>query len=209
MKNAAGIDPDDAQFIFARAQTENPEQNGLAPIDEPPPALSPDEFNRSTETRQQKAAVAAETIGRAIVAFPLVAFKDIRLDTRQRNYLIKHVLPRRGLAVIWGARKSYKSFIAYDMAMHIALDWYYHGYRAQQATVVYIALEGREGQAARKEAFGKYHNVTAPFYLITVPLDLVKQHRELIASIEMQLGDIRPGAMFIDTLNRSLVGSGI
>jgi AAA domain-containing protein len=178
------------------------------PINEPPPALSPNEFNRSTETRRQIAAAAVETTGRAIVVFPLVAFKDIRLDTTQRNYLIKHVLPRRGLAVIWGARKSYKSFIAYDMAMHVALGWSYRGYRVQQAPVVYIALEGREGQAARREAFAKYHDVTdAPLYLVTVPLDLVKQHRELIASIEAQLGDLRPGAVFIDTLNRSLVGS--
>jgi AAA domain len=101
-----------------------------------------------------------------------------------------------------------QKLFATDMALHIALDWYYRGYRVQQAAVVYIALEGREGQAARKEAFAKYHGVTdAPFYLITVPLDLVRQHRELIASIEKQLGDLKPGAVFIDTLNRSLVGS--
>ena len=71
------------------------------------------------------------------------------------------------------------------MALHVALEWPYRGYRVEQAPVVYIALEGREGQAARKEAFAKYHGITdAPLYLITVPLDLVKQHRELIASIE-------------------------
>jgi hypothetical protein len=146
--------------------------------------------------------------GTALVAFPLVSFGNIRLDTTRRNYLIKNILPRRGLAVIWGAPKCYKSFIATDMALHVALDWYYRGYRVQQAPVVYIALEGREGQAARKEAFAKYHGVIdAPFYLITVPLDLIKQHRELIASIEKQMGDVKPGAVFIDTLNRSLVGS--
>jgi hypothetical protein len=189
------------------------DDNQAPPIDEPP-TPSPDDygidakFDRSNQTRQQIEAAAVETTGRAIVAFPLVAFKDIRLDPTQRNYLIKHILPRRGLAVIWGARKSYKSFITYDMAMHIALGWSYRGYRVQGAPVIYIALEGREGQAARKEAFAAYHNVTeAPFYLITVSLDLVKQHRELTASIAAMLGDIQPGAVFIDTLNRSLVGS--
>jgi hypothetical protein len=165
-------------------------------------------FDRSTKTRGQIKAAVAETTGRAVVVFPLVAFKDISLDTQRRNYLIKNILPRRGLAVIWGAPKCYKSFIATDMALHVALDWSYRSYRVQQAPVVYIALEGREGQAARKAAFAKYHAVTdAPFYLITVPLDLVKQHRELIASIDGQLANIRPGAVFVDTLNRSLVGS--
>ena len=205
----AGLDPDDVDYVMIGAEADAKlDGNAAHKLTEEPPASSPDEFDRSTKTRQQIAEAATETTGRAIVAFPLVAFKDIRFDPTQRNYLIKYVLPRRGLAVIWGARKSYKSFIAYDMAMHVALDWYYRGYRVQQAAVVYIALEGREGQAARKEAFAKYHDVTeAPFYLITVPLDLVKQHAALIASIEAQLGDIRPGAVFIDTLNRSLVGS--
>lgn len=149
-----------------------------------------------------------KSIGRALVAFSLVAFKDIRLDPTQRNYLIKYLLPRRGLAVIWGAWKCYKSFIAMDMALHISLDWEYRGHRVQQAPVVYIALEGRDGVPARKEAFCKYHGVEdAPFHLLTTPLDLVKQRKELIAAIEAQLAGALPGAIFIDTLNRSLVGS--
>jgi hypothetical protein len=165
-------------------------------------------FDQSVTTQEQIATAATETTGRALVAFPLMSFADITLDKTKRNYLIKNILPRRGLAVIWGAPKCYKSFIATDMALHVALAWQYRGFRVQQAAVVYVALEGREGQAARKEAFAEYHGVTtAPFYLITVPLDLVRQHRELIASIEKQLGDVKPGAVFIDTLNRSLVGS--
>lgn len=155
----------------------------------------------------------AAPIGRkkSLVAFPLVSFANITLDTTQRNYLIKGLLPRRGLAIIWGAKKCYKSFIATDMAMHIALGRMYRGHRVQQALVAYIALEGREGQGARKEAFAKYHNVEdAPFYLMTKPLDLIKQGAALLKDFEAQLeecGAAMPGVVFIDTLNRSLVGS--
>jgi hypothetical protein len=42
---------------------------------------------------------------------------------------------------------------------------------------------------------------------MTTPLDLAKQADALIADISTQLGDLKPGAVFIDTLNRSLVGS--
>jgi hypothetical protein len=146
--------------------------------------------------------------GKATVAFPLMAFENIKLDTERRVYLVKELLPSTGLAVIWGPPKCGKSFWTIDLALHIALGWGYRGRRVQQAVVVYIALEGRNGIPARLEAFRRYHDVkSAPFYLVTTPLDLINKADALIASVQAQLGDTRPGAVFIDTLNRSLVGS--
>src|SRR5262249_23693183 len=40
--------------------------------------------------------------GRSLTVFPLLAFKDIQLDLKRRNYLVKGLLPRTGIAVIWG-----------------------------------------------------------------------------------------------------------
>jgi AAA domain len=118
------------------------------------------------------------------------------------------LLPRSGVVVIWGPPKCGKSFWATDLGLHIALAWEYRGRRVQQATVVYIALEGRHGFPARIEAFKRHHGAqSAPFHLITKPLDLVRKAEALIESIEAQLGDERPGVVFLDTLNRSLVGS--
>ena len=92
-----------------------------------------------------------------------------------------------------------------DVGLHVALGREYRERRVQQATVVYIALEGRSGLPARIEAFRRHHGVqTAPFYLVTAPLDLVAKVAALIADIEAQLGGGRPGLIFIDTLNRSL-----
>jgi hypothetical protein len=54
----------------------------------------------------------------------LVAFDDITLGTGRR-YLVKGLIPREGLTVIWGAPKSGKSFWTFDMVMHVALDWEY------------------------------------------------------------------------------------
>jgi hypothetical protein len=140
--------------------------------------------------------------------FELVPFVDIRLDHQRRNYLIKGLLSRTGLTVIWGPPKCGKSFWALDLAMHIALRWKYRSRRVQGGPVVYVALEGQEGFKARIEAFRQHHNVTeAEFYLVTVPLNLIVDHAALIVEIQDQLGGVQPVAVFIDTLNRSLVGS--
>jgi hypothetical protein len=140
--------------------------------------------------------------------FPLVAFQNIRVDTTRRGYLVKGLLASTGLAVVWGAAKSGKSFWTMDLGLHIALGWEYRGRRVQQAIAVYIALEGRDGFPARIEAFRQHHGIkSAPFYLLTTTLNLVGDAAALVADIKAQLGDERPGVVFVDTLNRSLVGS--
>ena len=93
-----------------------------------------------------------------------------------------------------------------DVFLHAALAWEYRERKVQQASVVYVALEGRNGIPARVEAFKIRHEVSeAPFYLITHPMNLVVDADALIASIKMQ--GIDPGVVCLDTLNRSLVGS--
>jgi len=145
---------------------------------------------------------------KALLAFPVLAFRDIRLDLKRRNYLVKGLLPRSGLVVIWGPPKCYKSFWTMDVAFFIAIGQEYRGRRVQQAPVVYIILEGREGLPARKEALAGHYGIDdPPLYFITTALNLAKHAEALAASIEAQLGDVKPGAVFIDTLNRSLVGS--
>src|SRR5262249_2730777 len=109
--------------------------------------------------------------------------------------------------VIWGPAKCGKSFWTMDIFLHVALGWEYRGRKVQQAPVVFLALEGHGGYARRIQAFKQHHNVErAPFYLIRTMINLRAKVDQLIKDIEAQLGD-RPGAVVIDTLNRSLVGS--
>jgi hypothetical protein len=144
----------------------------------------------------------------ALVAFPLTTFANIKLNTERRDYLVKGLLPSGGLVLIWGQPKCGKSYWAMDLALHVALGREYRGRRVQQASVVYCALEGRQGISARIEAFRQHHGVhDAPFHLMTTPLDLARRTDALLASIEAQLGDERPGLVVVDTLNRSFVGS--
>jgi RecA-family ATPase len=84
--------------------------------------------------------------------FSLIPFSEIKLATASA-YLVKGLILRTGLTVIWGPPKCGKRFWAHDLIMHVALGWEYHGRRIKQGAVVYCALEGAEGFRARLEAF--------------------------------------------------------
>jgi hypothetical protein len=77
--------------------------------------------------------------------------------------------------------------------------------------VVYCAFEGQSGFEARREAFRQRFLTEemdhVPFYLEPVQLSLARDHKALIGAIRHQLGDTRPAAVCLDTLNRSLEGS--
>ena len=124
-------------------------------------------------------------------------------------HLVKNLIPREGLAVIYGPPKCGKSFWCFDLLMHVACGWDYRGLRVNGGPIVYCALEGVEGFKRRVEAFRRAYSDAkgAPFYLMFAPLDLIRDHKPLIASIRTQLGGVYPVAVAIDTLNRSLVGS--
>jgi len=143
--------------------------------------------------------------------FKLMRFDDVMLPTAA-NYLVKGLLPRQGLAVVWGPPKCGKSFWVFDLLMHVALGWSYRGLRVTQGAVVYLVLEGADGFKARISAFRQRHlaeeaDRPVPFFMIPTRIDLIKDVPDLIRDIHEQLGDVIPAAVAIDTLNRSLVGS--
>ncbi len=142
--------------------------------------------------------------------FELIPFDKIAFDTTPA-YLVKGIIPRVGLCVFWGPPKCGKSFLVFDMLMHVALDWKYRDRRVQQGAVVYCAFEGQAGFRNRVEAYRQRKLAEGaggvPFYLIADAMNLVADHPALIASVRAALGDTRPAAICLDTLNRSLVGS--
>src|SRR5262249_12821364 len=62
--------------------------------------------------------------------FPLVPFKDLVPSTAPR-YLIKRLIPRTGIVLIWGPSKCGKSFLAFTINMHVALNKSYQERRVK------------------------------------------------------------------------------
>lgn len=140
----------------------------------------------------------------------LVPFQDIR-PSGDPPYLIKGLVPREGLTVVWGEPKCGKSFLIFDAGMAVALPKDYRGRRVQAGPVVYVAAEGAIGLRARVEAYRRHHGIdpeaAVPFYLMPDALDLIDDVDGLIGSIRQTLGETRPALVVLDTLNRSLAGS--
>ena len=119
--------------------------------------------------------------------FALLAFDKIKPD-EGAQYLIKGLLPRVGVAVVWGPPKCGKSFWTFDAVMHVALGWKYRGHRVAPGPVVYCALEGVHGFKNRVEAFrltklSQADGGSPTFYLMPASLSLVADHGRLIADI--------------------------
>jgi hypothetical protein len=153
-----------------------------------------------------KLLAAVERLPDLKLRFQLVAFNDVKIGA-ERRYRVKGLLPRNGIAVIYGPRKCGKSFWTFDLTTHVALGWDYRGRRVQQGSVVYLALEGQAGFLDRIQAFRQHHpdiRGNVPFHYLPTTIDLVREHKQLIADIRMQ--HTMPAVVVIDTLNRSLRG---
>lgn len=175
--------------------------NGRAPPEVP-------EMARDDEARLES--LGHPVMGGGLPKFALVPFDKITCDTTPA-YLVKGLVPRVGLCVVWGPPKCAKSFLVFDIMMHVALGWPYRGRRVRRGAVVYCALEGAGAFANRVEAFRQVRLAEAvgevPFHLVASPMSLVADQAALVASIRAQLGTVRPAVVVIDTLNRSLAGS--
>jgi AAA domain/Bifunctional DNA primase/polymerase, N-terminal len=138
--------------------------------------------------------------------FPLATLETITMSIAP-NYLVKGILPRVGLGVVWGPPKCGKSFWTFDLVMHIATGRHYRGRPVRKGAVVYLALEGAFGFAGRVEAWRQHHNPPkgTPFYLLAVSVNLIADQKVLIDAIREQV-EGGPTIVVVDTLNRALLG---
>ncbi|MCZ4260975.1 helicase RepA family protein [Limimaricola sp. G21655-S1] len=120
------------------------------------------------------------------------------------NYLVKGWLSRRGLSMLYGPSNAGKTFVALDLAMHVAANKPWRGCKVNGGPVLYIAAEGGAGVRNRLAAFKREHPemASADFVLLPIGLDL---HGQLDA---LAVCEALPGDAFaltvIDTLARSM-----
>src|SRR5690242_240769 len=92
---------------------------------------SPEEFFRGEDARVEDG---PKPNGHAEdfegVRFQFTPFAQIKVDTAP-PYIIRELVPRVGVVLIWGGHKSGKTFSTFDMEMHIGLNWPYRGRRVE------------------------------------------------------------------------------
>src|SRR5262245_45814192 len=80
------------------------------------------------------------------------------LEPTAGMWLVYHVLPMRGIGVLYGEPKSGKTFWILDVAFHIATGKQWRGLATKQGPVVYAAFEGQSGIYYRVHAIRKKLN---------------------------------------------------
>lgn len=121
------------------------------------------------------------------------------------RWCVKGLLPAQGIAALFGPSTSGKSFLALDLGAAIAEGRTWFGHRVTQRDVVYVALEGADGFAARVAAWEVHHMRPAPERLrfITEPANLTDDVLKFVVSLT---GTDNPVIIF-DTLNAAIPGA--
>lgn len=106
---------------------------------------------------------------RSYKPLPLVFFDQIEASTDVRDF-VQGLLTEAGSAVLYGESNSGKTFLATDLALHVAAGIEWHGRRVEQGGVLYLALEGGMGFRNRVAAWRTQHDaLETPVYFAAVP----------------------------------------
>ena len=128
------------------------------------------------------------------------------------RYLVKPILPVRGLAAVIGQSGAGKTFLCLDLAMAIARGQAWFGYRVKACGVVYLAAEGEFGIAQRVQAYVTEIGGNADMRLEVIPfaVNLLDSECDVQAVIgawkqaKTRMGSA--GVLMVDTLSRCMAG---
>jgi hypothetical protein len=131
----------------------------------------------------------------------------------KRRSLVAGLLDTAAMSVIFGASGSCKTFIAIDLAAHIALEWEWCGFPVEKGAVAYVAAEGGLGIEERLTAFRLHHNLGSaagvPLFVVPEAIDLcrTKDDTEILLTRLRELPEEPKIALLvIDTLSRAMAG---
>lgn len=130
------------------------------------------------------------------------------LQHQAPKWIVKGVLPRAGLAVIYGASSSGKTFFTLDLVAAVARGVEWRGSRVEKGRVLYVVAEGAGGFRNRLQAYCESQGVEAGqfdmCFLRQAPNLLTKDDiREFLEQV-VPLG--RFDVIVIDTYARAMAG---
>lgn len=122
------------------------------------------------------------------------------------EYIIDQFLIEKGMAALFGAPGTFKTFIALDLGLSVAHGLPWHGFATRQKKVLYICAEGQYGFGARALVWQQERAAgrdTDQFMLLPVPVNFLQPEAvgKLIEDMQLFIGDV--GLVIIDTLARN------
>ena len=139
----------------------------------------------------------------------LVRFAEIQPHFNGRP-LIKGLLDRNQISILYGEAGCGKTFLALDVNLHVAagLEWF--GRKVTQGAVVYVAAEAGRGIFNRVAAWRLRQGLDdIPFVAVTSPIDLCHATAGDVGRLTSAIHGAAIGQLMllvIDTVSRALAG---
>jgi hypothetical protein len=134
--------------------------------------------------------------------FPRLAMTDY-INRKPPAWRVKGLLPNDGVALIYGATRSGKSFFCIDLAMAIAKGEDWRGLKTKQGAVVYVCAEGENDFQTRVRAYAMHRGDGPLDVIAAAPNLLIKADVEALI-VELMLSPV--AVLFLDTLACMTVG---
>lgn len=138
---------------------------------------------------------------------PFLSLAELRERHKSVLWLVKHVVPAESIGILYGGSGTFKSFIAIDLAMHVAHGMSWLDRKTKQGTVLIIAAEGGAGLWRRICAWHRTHRIQwagAQVFVVPIPVDLM-QDAARVAEAAQKVG-VKPDLVVIDTMSQTFSG---
>jgi len=128
-------------------------------------------------------------------------------ETKGPGYLVKGLLQRRSYAELFGAPGAGKTFVALDIAYHVAANVPWMGRKVHPGPVLYLAYEGTGGMVKRAQALRqKYGQEDVPLYVCGAAFSLREPAGRAALGQVLAEMPAKPVLIVIDTFARALMG---
>ena len=138
---------------------------------------------------------------------PLLSLDRLAQASTQQRWLVKHVVPADAIGMLFGGSGTFKSFLALDLACHVAHGMPWMGRRTLQGPVIYIAAEGGTGLWKRIDGWHRARRARtaqAPLFVVPMALDLSADAWRVVEAAQ-GLG-VAPALVVVDTLSQTYAG---
>ena len=140
-------------------------------------------------------------------ALPILTLEQLREQAKSVKWLVKHIVPAESIGVMYGGSGTFKSFIAIDLALHVAHGLPWLGKKTRQGNVLIVAAEGGSGLWRRIVAWHREHRLkweSVPIWVLPIAVDLgadCSRVQEAAAAL-----GVRPDLVVVDTLSQTFAG---
>lgn len=123
------------------------------------------------------------------------------------EWIVDGVLPARSLVLLYGPSTAGKSFVAIDLAAHLAAGRPWHGHPVRTSRVLYVAAEGVAGVGRRVDAWCSRHGVEPGALAVDwIPHPVNLGDDQAAAELARHTEQLAAQVVVVDTLARCCVG---